>query len=461
LAPTITNDQRQEILALIKDELKDQKLPDWVNNLKVTGDLRLRSEWIEKANTDANIYNLKAGTNTPNTTNGFPTGGVPQKRQEERQQMRARLGFFEQVNDEATVGIQLITGGGNNNYGGSDPVSGNQTMGGGGYPGFEKWPVWFDLVYVDYHPKAVPGLDVYVGRMPNPFLEPGNSELIWSYDLRPEGMAVKYKKQLAEGWTNFASAGGFWMSEGNNNTVDPAGSFGSQQPDAMLWAAQDYMTLAMPQVAKGAYLTGGMSVYAYTHVQDVVAPGGLPVGGAVGTAAGGLGLANPAGPDGNTLNPNGTLYSGFDIFNPFVEVGFEDPWLHKRLAFFGDFSYNAAARECLVASPVTGAPISSIGGNALAYLAGVKYGELKKPGDWMAIYHYSYVGADSLIAMFDDANANGGGTNYYGSKLTLAYQIAKNWQASLSYYYDDNIGSDLYHEASSYQRIQFDIVWSF
>jgi hypothetical protein len=196
-------------------------------------------------------------------------------------------------------------------------------------------------------------------------------------------------------------------------------------------------------------------------MQNVVAPAGLPTGGAVGTAAGGLGLPFPAGPGGNTLNPNGTLYSGFDLVNPFIEVGFEDPWLHKRLSFFGDFAYNAAARQGIVASPATGAPFTLNGNNAYAYLIGTSYGQLKKPGDWQFLYHYSYIGADAVVAMFDDSNAAGGGTNYYGSKVTAAYQFAKGCVVSLSYYYDDLTYADLYGDSPSYQRIQFDFIFSF
>ena len=63
---TMNDDQRKEILALIKEEMKDQAMPDWVTSLKVTGDFRLRSEWIEKANTEANQLNgVTAGKPAP------------------------------------------------------------------------------------------------------------------------------------------------------------------------------------------------------------------------------------------------------------------------------------------------------------------------------------------------------------------------------------------------------------
>ncbi len=435
-APTLNDDQRKEILALIKEELKDRTLPDWVTNLKITGDFRFRTEWIEKANTEANEISRTA-----------------QSREETRQRIRVRLGFFDNVNDEVTVGFQLITGGGTRGYGGSDPISANQTLGGDGNPGFEKKSVWFDLAYADYHPKAVPGLDVYMGRLPNPFLEPGNSEMIWSADLRMDGMAAKYRRQLGDGLTLFANTGGFWVSEG----VDAGGSSGTAVPDAMLWAAQGYATLALPHVAKGAYATGGLSLYAYTHLQGVVNPSGYPTGGA--TAA--PGNIFPTSGGGNTLNPNGTLYSGFDIVNPFVEFGLDDPWLHKRFSVFGDVAYNTAARQGLVISPATGGRYTLNGNNAYAWLLGVSYGTLKKPGDWQFFYHYKYVGADAVVAMFDDANAAGGGTDYYGSKVTVAYQVATGWVAALSYYYDNICHADLYRESPSYQRLQADFIFSF
>jgi len=166
-APTMTDDQRKEILALIKEEMKDQKMPDWVSNLKITGDFRYRTEFIKQQQSTQDRINAS----------GYGTGAAAAIRPERtRQRIRVRLGFFEKVNDEVDVGIQLATGGGNN--GGADPISTNQTLGGDGSPGEEKLPVWFDLAYANYHPKAVPGLNVYMGRMSNPFLEVGDSELI-------------------------------------------------------------------------------------------------------------------------------------------------------------------------------------------------------------------------------------------------------------------------------------------
>ena len=158
----ITEDQRQQILLLIKEELKGQKLPDWVSNLKIAGDFRYRTEWIKQQQSVQDQINART----------FGVGAAAAVRPERtRQRIRVRLGFFEKVNDEVDVGIQLATGGGNN--GGADPVSTNQTLGSDGSPGEEKVPVWFDQAYANYHPKAIPDLNVYMGRMPNPFLEVG------------------------------------------------------------------------------------------------------------------------------------------------------------------------------------------------------------------------------------------------------------------------------------------------
>lgn len=441
LAPSISNDQRQEILALIRDELKDQKLPDWVSNMKITGDFRFRTEYIKQATTFAQ----QASANSKASL--VPATALADRNAERtRQRIRVRLGFFEKVNDEVDVGIQLATGGGNN--GGADPISTNQTLGGDGFPGEEKVPVWFDLAFANYHPKAVPGLNVYMGRMPNPFLEVGDSELIWDSDLRFDGMAVKYSKQVAEGLTLFASGGGFWLNE--NGTVG--------QADTSVWGAQGYATLALPQLTKGAYATAGLSYYKYLNID------GYPVGS---TAAG----AFPTSPGNTTtalINPifNSTApygYTGYDceygIVNPFIEVGFDDPWLHKRISFYGDLAVNPLARD-RAGAPVT-ASQRDHASNDFAWLLGASYGTLKNPGDWKVSYNYRRVGADAVVAAFCDSDAAGGGTDFQGSKLSAAYQIAKGWVASFNYFNDDVYRLDVLRNGVGYQRLEMDFVFSF
>ncbi len=428
----ITEDQRQQILQLIKEELKDQKLPDWVSNLKITGDFRFRTEWIKQQQSVQDQINAS----------GVGTAAAAAVRPERtRQRIRVRLGFFEKVNDEVDVGIQFGTGGGNN--GGADPTHQNQTLGGDGFPGSEKKPVWIDLAYANYHPKYVPGLNVYMGRLPNPFLEVGDSELIWGAAIRFEGIAAKYQKTVAEGLTLFGNLGGFWLNE--------TSTFG--QPDTSLWGAQGYATLALPQLTKGAYATAGLSYYKYSNLANT--PIGTTAAGTFPSSTGNTVAVTPAGVSVYDCN--------YGIINPFFEIGAEDPWLHKRLSFYGDFADNPLART-RIGAPVIGTATGSQRDDAscdFAWLLGVSYGMLKNPGDWKVSYNYRRVGADAVMAAFCDADSAGGGSDFQGSKFAVAYQVAKGWVASASYFHDQLTRQDIYRESPTYQRLELDFVFSF
>ena len=103
------------------------------------------------------------------------------KNMRNRQRIRARLNLSTRLNDNVKLGIQLASG--------SDrPVSTNQTLTGG----FSSKPVNIDLAFFEWMPETVKGLTVFGGKVKNLFHTPGETELLWDSDLRPEGIAIKY-----------------------------------------------------------------------------------------------------------------------------------------------------------------------------------------------------------------------------------------------------------------------------
>jgi hypothetical protein len=83
------------------------------------------------------------------------------------------------------------------------------------------------------------------------------------------------------------------------------------------------------------------------------------------------------------------------------------------LAFFYDYHIANLAAE-ITNRGLTGRPITLYGEAAQnvaisdqrnAWLAGIVFGELKKPGDWMLFYDFRRIEADSLVGAFIDSTA--------------------------------------------------------
>ncbi|MFM7275160.1 MAG: putative porin, partial [Gammaproteobacteria bacterium] len=137
-----------------------QQLAGWTANTRLTGDMRVRNDYIDIQDERKN-------------------GG----RDKDRQRLRARLGAITQVNPEVEVGIQIASGNS------ADRRSSNQDM--DSY--FDKKALWLDLGYIDYHPVAVPGLKVFAGKMKQPWLAVG--DVAWDGDINPEGFAAQYVRK--------------------------------------------------------------------------------------------------------------------------------------------------------------------------------------------------------------------------------------------------------------------------
>ena len=137
-----------------------QQLAGWASNTRLTGDMRVRNDYI-------------------NIEDERKSGG----RDKDRQRLRARLGVVTQVNPEVEVGIQIASGNS------ADRRSTNQDM--DGY--FDKKALWLDLGYIDYHPLAVPGLKLFGGKMKQPWLAVG--DVAWDGDINPEGFAAQYVRK--------------------------------------------------------------------------------------------------------------------------------------------------------------------------------------------------------------------------------------------------------------------------
>ena len=197
----------------------------WVDTLSFKGDLRYRFETIDdasKKDADGDEYTRY------------------------RNRIRARLGADAKIDEKLKAGLELSTGG-------ADPVSGNQTLGGG----FDKEEFRLNLAYADYsffgeNPNE---LHAIIGKMKTPFLTTPD-DLVLDADTNPEGLAAKGQYTVGMA-TLYANGGYFWAEERADTS------------DLMLYAGQ---AAAKLQFVPEAAVTFGATCYGFQNMAgfDVV-----------------------------------------------------------------------------------------------------------------------------------------------------------------------------------------------
>ncbi|MGE5279169.1 MAG: putative porin [Deltaproteobacteria bacterium] len=161
-----------------KQEAAASGLPDWVKNIKMKGDFRLR-------------YQYNHADDTLNDRH--------------RARIRLRLGLEGKVNDKLAAGVGLATG---LSDGSADAArSTNATLANG----FSKKDIALDYAYVTYAPKD--WIEFVGGKFHNPLWEP--TDLVWDGDINPEGGAISFKTALTDNCDVFLNTGVFILDEDN------------------------------------------------------------------------------------------------------------------------------------------------------------------------------------------------------------------------------------------------------
>lgn len=196
---------REDVVNDIKGQAQQERwgipgvLPEWVENVKIKGDLRLRHQSDLFA--DDNPAQTYVNFSELNRAGGYGKSDNPFLNTTEdrhRDRMRLRLGIDAKVNDQVLVGTRLATG----NSG--DPVSTNQTLGNSGRP----YTMLLEQAYLRYNMYDFDGFNrmtVWGGRIPNPWV---STDLVWDGDLNFEGVATTYRLRLGEedGLSDLANA---------------------------------------------------------------------------------------------------------------------------------------------------------------------------------------------------------------------------------------------------------------
>ncbi len=346
----------------------------WSDRIRLDGDFRYRYERIDPE-------------------------GSPTRR---RNRIRARTNIRADLADDVEVGFGLATGG-------DDPVSTNQTLGGGG----SSKPIVLNLAYVDW--KVTDGLHILGGKFKNPLLRVGKQPLMWDGDWTPEGIALTYKRD----WF-FANATGTYL-ESDSRTGNDSFSWGTQ-----FGAAGEI---------GGAKVKGGIGYYSIkTKGESTTFGDPADSGDYFGNSA-----VEPGGlPCGSTPDTDCAYLYDYLLTQVFAEASFNvGDW---PTVVFVDYVNNSDTSD-----------------NDTGWTAGTRIGQAKDRGQMQFSYLYADKEADSMLGLLTDSDFAGGGTDNKGHFLQLNYGVNKNWSIGAQYFINETGLSS--GSKSDYNRLMIDTQW--
>jgi hypothetical protein len=336
---------------------KQNKSTSWAEDLKWKGDFRYRYEDIEEdGRSDRN-----------------------------RNRIRARAELVATPSDTTEVGLGLATGG-------DDPVSTNQTLGGGG----STKDIRLDLGYLRW--TGLENTYVTAGKFKNNYYLEQKSSLIWDGDFRPEGIAA--------GWSN-----DMFFANASYNFIESD----SRNDDDGIWGAQ---------VGANFTLFENLKLTAAAKYLDIPTKGRTAI-------------YDDDFFGNSTINENGEEVYEYDynLYNLSLGVSFN--LFDMAVTLYGDYVENDDADDL-----------------ETGYLAGVKLGKAKAQGSWQVQYQYEDLEADATLGLITDSDFMGGGTDGEGHKFSAKYMIDNAWYVGTTYF-DGSRGVDLGNDAD-YTRLMLD-----
>ena len=286
-----------------------------------------------------------------------------------RDRIRARPALIAQVNEEVEVGFGLATGG-------DDPVSTNQTLGGGG----STKDVRLDLAYFDW--AVTDNQQLGAGKFKNPLMRAGGWGLLWDGDWRPEGINWRFDND-----SFFATLLGNWLE---SDSID------DDQFSILAQAGYHW------PVGENVKLLLGASYFD------------------ISTAGKGSFFGDEDEFFGNSFDPVTNRYIfDYELIELFAELGFDLFGRDSKL--WADFVHNLDPDE-----------------ENTGYAVGFRLGNAKQRGEWDAGLFYEDLEKDAALGLLTDSDFGGGGTDVRGFGLTGSYVIAKNWTFRGTYFISEN-----------------------
>ena len=361
----------EKINAAVAEQVDDKMATvSWAERLRWKGDFRYRYENIDQEGTDSR----------------------------NRSRIRARTHLEADLSPTLEVGIGLATGG-------DDPVSSNQTIGGGG----SSKDIKIDLAYFDW--SGLTDTNITGGKFKNYLIRPGGKGLRWDADWRPEGLGAIWDNDRV-----YVQGLGTWLEGDSKNGTE----FG--------WAVQAGLKFKTGETGKLSFGIG------YT-VFDIA--GRTPLFGEPDDFYGNSFIPDPNDPNVPPILIFKYNYQNYEAFADWKMMLGNHPF-----ALFANYTVNTEADE-----------------NDTGYLLGAKYGSAKARGTWDVSYWYARLEADSTIGLVSDSDFAGGGTDAKGHVFSGTYAFHKNWNFKATYFITEKYISR--QDPLDHDRFQMDMNFKF
>jgi polyhydroxyalkanoate synthesis regulator phasin len=415
--PQIVKDEiRKEVVAELGPSVKKEvvaevsstgslrsALPDWVQRMRWTGDVRVREEGDLFARDNA--LNAYPDFNVINAKGGFEKAGITGllNTTEDRNRLRLRLrfGFDTDLGAGFIAGMRLATGSGE-----VYPTT-NQTL--GTYGG--RYQITVDQGFIRWNGQTSTARQLFSftgGRFANPWL---STDLIWYNDLTFEGLAGNYRFNLGSDASHrhdlFATIGAFPLQD-----VVPSSK------DKWLAAAQIGADITTQNESRFRI---GAAYYDYLRI---------------------VGQLNA--PDSTLLNYTAPplVQKGNSMFDIANSTDFNTSlWAlaanYRIVDLTAVADWHVFSRYSI---SVTGEALRNIGYNTAevsarigshtdprthGYRADVGFGTVAPGpwGGWRAAFGYRYIERDAVLDAFNDQDFHLGGTDAKGYTITLDYSF--------------------------------------
>ncbi|MDH3789904.1 MAG: putative porin [Xanthomonadales bacterium] len=349
-------------------EQVDEKMAavSWAERIRWKGDFRYRYEYIDQEGRDSR----------------------------NRSRIRARTNLEADLSPTLEVGVGLATGG-------DDPVSSNQTIGGGG----SSKDIKIDLAYFDW--SGLENTHIVGGKYKNFLIRPAKKGLRWDGDWRPEGLGVIWDNDFI-----FAQALGTWLEGDSNKGTEFA------------WAVQGGFNFNTGDWGK-LKIGAGYSVF------DIA--GRTPVFGEPDDFYGNTFRVIPVPGEDDPLLVFAYNYRNWEAFAE---------WKINKFLLFANWTQNTEVDEA-----------------DTGYLIGAKYGSAKDRGTWDITYFYEKLEKDSTVGLLADSDFGGGGTDAKGHVISGTYAFHKKWNFKATYFINKiNLERE---EDTDYNRLMLDLNFKF
>ncbi len=463
---------RQEVIAgltgkvvtEVKADAKKEKwgipgaLPEWLDNIKISGDIRLRFQ-------DDMFGAMNNPTAYPDYLSINQDGGplaAHNKNQEFLNTTKDRLRFAErvrinvesQVTDSIKAGVRLTT---TNDL---SPVSNNQTLGNNG----KTYQVAMDRAFIQYDyidSQKNDWVTLSGGRIANPWM---STEMMYSPELSFEGFVGHFRwhmnqndptvKHYSAAPANsrfgvqvgpstpdalFLTLGAFPLQEVNFSTTDKW-LFGGQMGGDWLVHNDSRLKLATAYYDYENISARANANDSFTY--DWTAPQFMQKGNTLVPINAYNGVNGRCTSSQLSIVNSGCLFglaSDFKIFNTTLMYDFAD-FAPTHIMMTVDYAKNLGYNANAIARNFPNYFTGQAGGdnkdhsNAFQVRFDIGHPEIRRFKDWSAILSYRYLQRDAVLDAFTDTVFHQGGTDAKGWMVGGNYGLAKNTWMLLRWY---------------------------